>query len=114
MYFNTRHERTGVLFQGKFKAIGAQENEYLKYLISYIHLNPIDLIQTNWKDTGVENTTQAFEYLSNYRYSSFPDFNGMQRYESIIINRTPLPEYFSDTLDFHETMQTWLSYGCGE
>ncbi len=34
MYFNTRHERSGALFQGKFKSTHAGEDRYLKYLIS--------------------------------------------------------------------------------
>ena len=38
MYFNKKYERTGVLFEGKFKARHADSDEYLKYLFAYIHL----------------------------------------------------------------------------
>lgn len=38
-YFNQRHERSGVLFQGPFKAIHVDSNEYLLHLSAYINLN---------------------------------------------------------------------------
>jgi len=41
MYFNKRYERTGRLFEGTFKSVHADSDEYLKYLFAYIHLNPI-------------------------------------------------------------------------
>lgn len=42
MYFNTKYERTGSLFEGRFRAKHVSTDEHLKYLFSYIHLNPID------------------------------------------------------------------------
>ena len=38
-YFNEKYERTGVLFQGKYKAIHINSDEYLMYLSGYINLN---------------------------------------------------------------------------
>jgi REP element-mobilizing transposase RayT len=38
-YFNTKHERSGALFQGKFKAIHVNSNEYLLHLSVYVNLN---------------------------------------------------------------------------
>ncbi len=38
-YFNHRHKRTGSLFQGTFKAIHVEEDEYLLHLSAYINLN---------------------------------------------------------------------------
>lgn len=39
MYFNEKHKRSGVLFQGKYKAIYIDSNEYLLHLSAYINLN---------------------------------------------------------------------------
>ncbi|MFO7784133.1 MAG: transposase, partial [Desulfatiglandales bacterium] len=41
MRFNRRHERTGQLFQNRYKSILCQEDVYFKELIRYIHLNPL-------------------------------------------------------------------------
>ena len=40
-YFNKRHERTGVLFQGAFKAVHIHSDEQLVRLSAYINLNHI-------------------------------------------------------------------------
>jgi REP-associated tyrosine transposase len=39
--FNRRHDRTGHLFQGRFKAILVEKDSYLLELSRYIHLNPV-------------------------------------------------------------------------
>jgi REP element-mobilizing transposase RayT len=39
--FNLRHERTGHLFQNRYKSIVCEEEPYLLELIRYIHLNPL-------------------------------------------------------------------------
>ena len=40
-YFNLRHHKTGHVFQGRYKAIVCQKDQYLLQLIRYIHLNPV-------------------------------------------------------------------------
>lgn len=39
--FNRRHQRSGQLFQNRYKSIICQEELYLKELVRYIHLNPL-------------------------------------------------------------------------
>jgi putative transposase len=39
MYFNHKYERTGALFQGKFKAVHVDSNEYLLHVSAYVNLN---------------------------------------------------------------------------
>ncbi|MDB9822349.1 transposase [Deltaproteobacteria bacterium] len=40
-YFNTKRDRFGHLFQGRYKAILVEADEYAKELSRYIHLNPV-------------------------------------------------------------------------
>ena len=40
-YFNTKRNRFGHLFQGRYKAILVEVDEYAKQLSRYIHLNPV-------------------------------------------------------------------------
>jgi REP element-mobilizing transposase RayT len=53
-YFNTKWKRSGHLFQGRYKAILVDVDEYAKVLSRYIHLNPVraEMVQTpeeyNW------------------------------------------------------------------
>ena len=39
--FNLRHNRSGHLFQNRYKSIVCNEEEYLLELVRYIHLNPL-------------------------------------------------------------------------
>lgn len=39
MYFNNKYDRSGALFQGVFKAIHVDSNEYLLHLSAYVNLN---------------------------------------------------------------------------
>jgi REP element-mobilizing transposase RayT len=41
VYFNRKRQRSGHLFQGRFRAILIDADEYLKQLSRYIHLNPV-------------------------------------------------------------------------
>jgi len=41
VYFNKRHQRSGHLFQNRYKSIICEEDPYLLELMRYIHLNPL-------------------------------------------------------------------------
>ncbi|MDZ7785840.1 MAG: transposase [Candidatus Saccharibacteria bacterium] len=43
IYFNKRHERTGSLFQGVYKASRINSDAYWWHVSRYIHLNPPDI-----------------------------------------------------------------------
>jgi len=38
-YFNNRNERSGALFQGRFKSVHIDSNEYLLHVSAYVNLN---------------------------------------------------------------------------
>ena len=40
-YYNKKRRRSGHLFQGRFKSVLVDADEYLKHLSRYIHLNPV-------------------------------------------------------------------------
>jgi len=110
MYFNKWHERSGSLFQGRFKATHVADDRYLRYLISYIHLNPIKLIEPKWKESGITNQARAERYLEEYAQSSYLDYLGKKRLEEMILSREALPEYFSSGADFKTFVTEWLTY----
>ena len=110
MYFNNKNERNGVLFQGRFKATMADTDNYLKYLISYIHLNPVKLIDPTWKEEGIKNRQEAENFLKNYRHSSYLDYCGMNRPEEVLINKNSLPGYFLSLKGFQSMVTEWFGY----
>mgnify|MGYP001562563317 CR=1 FL=1 len=110
MYFNTKYKRTGRLFEGTFKASRVDNDNYLRYLFSYIHLNPIKLIDYGWKDEGIKDIEHARDFLSRYQHSSYLDFLGVTRPEQVILARAQFPEYFKNKREFTETIDDWLTY----
>lgn len=110
MYFNIKHRRSGGLFEGPFRATHANKDEYLKYLFSYIHLNPVKIIDPKWKENGIANRVEAKKYLEKYFYSSYLDYLGTKRKEEKILNKSAFPEYFSDVKDFEQFIDEWLNF----
>jgi putative transposase len=62
VYFNIKRQRRGHLFQGRFKSLLVDADEYLKHLSRYIHLNPV--------------RAKMVESASAYPWSSYPFFIG--------------------------------------
>jgi putative transposase len=110
MYFNKKYKRVGPLFQGRFKARHVNNDNYLKYLFAYIHLNPLKIIDADWKEKGITDPRKAKEYLNKYPYSSYDDFLGNRRPERVILNKVTFPEYFETVHDFEEYLEDWLTY----
>ena len=110
MYFNKRYKRVGPLFQGTFKAEHVDRDEYLKYLFAYIHLNPVKLIEPQWKERGVRDKKKAEQYLKTYRFSSYLDYIGVDREDRLILTREEAPDYFTDIYEFEDFVRDWLAY----
>jgi len=108
MYYNQKYERTGSLFEGKFKSVHMADDIQIKYLFSYIHLNPIKLIQSNWKEIGINNKAKAIEFLNNYKWSSFQDYLLLERKEGLVLNKEKFPNYFEDPNIFKKEIFEWL------
>ncbi|MDP3934957.1 MAG: hypothetical protein Q8Q46_01965 [Candidatus Giovannonibacteria bacterium] len=70
MYFNTKYQRTGVLFQGRSKSKHIDDDHYLKHLIDYIHLNPLDYSMPQWREHGIKNSLSTKNEILNYPWSS--------------------------------------------
>ncbi len=108
MYFNAKYERTGKLFEGAFKARHIDDDVYLKYLFSYIHLNPVKLIDKKWKVNRIQEKECARKYLENYSHSSYLDYRGKGRSEESILNRRAFPDYFDQPKEFNDFLDDWL------
>jgi len=110
MYYNKKYKRTGGLFEGKFKSQHLSTDKYLKYIFSYIHLNPVKLIDKDWKEKGIRNKKESLKYLHQYSYSSFSDFLGIQRIQNKVLDKNDFPRYFSNSKVFLGEIFEWLNY----
>lgn len=107
-YFNNRHQRTGSLFEGKFKSVHIQNNNHAKYLFSYIHLNPLKLFDKKWKEQKSGNERGLKKFLDSYKWSSYSDYLGINRSENKIIHKINFPRYFESKNSFQKEIFDWI------
>ena len=110
MYFNKKYKRTGKLFEGTFKSVHLSEDVQLKYIFSYIHLNPVKLIDTKWRELGIKDYKKTLLYLNTYSWSSYHDYRNKKRLESKIIAIKDFPDYFENQKIFDEEIFEWLTF----
>jgi len=111
MYHNKKYARSGTLFEGKFKSEHANNDRYLKYLFSYIHLNPVKIVEPTWREKALKNKQRIMDYLNTYPFSSYQDYMSQDRPEKIILNKESFPSYFLSTEDWQNEMFEWISFG---
>ena len=106
-YFNQKYNRSGVLFQGAFKSIYIETDKYLTHLSRYIHLNPIELVDPDWKTKNISNWHKANKFLESYRWSSYLDYLGNKNFP-LLINRNLLLNIFSDSQEYKKFVNEWI------
>lgn len=99
MFFNAKYKHTGSVFQGKFKFKKVKDDAQAICLANYIHTNPIDLIESGWKESGIKNPRRVMEFLENYRWSSYRDYIGKKNFPSVI-SQTFLREIIGGPAEF--------------
>jgi putative transposase len=104
MYFNTKYEHSGTLFQGPFKSSHIDSEEYFRYIFAYVHLNPLDIFQLDWKESGIKNKKGARNFLATYPYSSFQDYPKSLRPERCILSLEDMPDFLRTQNDLDELL----------
>jgi REP element-mobilizing transposase RayT len=87
VYFNRRYNRTGHLYQGRYKAILVEKDSYLLALSRYIHLNPAKI-----KRIKKLPIPEQIDYLRNYKWSSNRGY-GLLRYREDFMCYNDVLEY---------------------
>lgn len=115
-YYNKKYKRTGTLFEGFFKVKYVGTDEYFKYLFSYIHLNPIKLIQSDWKEVGIKSLPEAKTYLNKYPYSSYgvyfpsPFLEGGRKGLNKIVNKDSFLKMLPKKISLEKELFEWLNF----
>ena len=95
-YFNTRHDRTGSLFQGPFKATIIESDEQLLHVSRYIHLNPV-----------VANLVTK-EKFDSYPWSSLKEF--LNEKENGICDKSQILTFFSSPEKYRNFLYDQIDY----
>lgn len=106
-YFNEKYERTGALFQGRYKSVLVSKEPHFIHLPYYIHLNPLDLKAPEWRESKLKDYHQAIKFLENYRWSSHLDYLGKKNFPSVT-QREFLLDFFNGPKGYERSVNGWL------
>jgi putative transposase len=110
MYFNLKYEHSGTLLQGPFKSSHISSDPYFKWLFAYVHLNPISIVESEWREKGVKNMSRAQRFLDRYKYSSYFDYYSDERPERAVLAYEEALYYIDKKSDLRDLVS---SYGQG-
>lgn len=96
-YFNTRYERKGGLFEGRFEAVRVETDEQLLHLNRYIHLNPYSSFLVKRVDD-----------LLSYPYSSLPEYVGTE--STAFYRKELILSHFKDRKSYQEFVINQADY----
>lgn len=90
-YYNRKYNRVGHLYQGRYKSILVQKDNYLHILSRYIHLNPVRVVR-------MENVPlkEREKYLRQFKWSSLKGYINKDNTQSFVDYQTILLEYGGD------------------
>lgn len=92
-YFNKKYNRSGSLFQGPFKSIHINSNEYLLHLSVYVNANHT-----------IHNYPEK-----DWPYSSYLDYTG-KREGKLCAKETILGQFDDNPLEYEKFMQNNINY----
>ena len=91
--FNRRYNRAGTLFEGRYKAIHIDRDEYLLHLCRYIHTNPVK--------------HKIVSHLLEWPYSNFHEWLGVR--DGTLIDRNFVREHFPEAQDYGQFVSSYLA-----
>ena len=86
MYFNVNRQHVGNVFIKPFRSKRIDDDTYLQHVVQYIHFNPAELFEREWKSGYIRNMPSLEQKLKTYRYSSLSDYEGTRRPENSILD----------------------------
>ncbi len=100
-YFNNKYKRQGSLFQGPFKAVRVEKDNYLTHLLGYINIiNPVQEIVPGVKEEGIKDKKKVEEFIQGFPWSTHQEYLGKRN--SIIIQKEIFNEIFLSTKEYED------------
>jgi putative transposase len=110
MYFNAKNERVGNLFMKPFRARHVGDDRYFQHVLQYIHCNPAELYEPEWKSGKVTNMKLLQEKLIEYKYSSLRSYEKKENNSILsrdgfeIANQLPISRMLAEAREDYATI----------
>lgn len=110
MYFNIKSERVGNLFVKPFRSRLVSMEAHFMHIPHYIHLNPAELFEPEWKSRKVRDVSMLTQKLEKYPYSSLRDYNGIKRPEGAILDEEAMSLFGAEPVNISKLVSESLEY----
>lgn len=114
-YFNLKNERRGSLWEGPFKVKHIDKEPYFHHIVSYIHLNILDLYEPSWREGKIEDWKAISDKLASYPWSSYgyyrEDDTQLPYMDLILTQPQWLSKEYPNSKDFEKRLKSWSSRG---
>ncbi len=111
MYINIKYKHSGHIFEGPFKYKHINHDTQLQHLTRYIHLNPLDIYDPNWRRKGTRNTEDSKNFILNYQWSSLNDYLGNKKYHHLLSPVTKEIVFTQKPKRYIEFLCEWMIKG---
>jgi putative transposase len=86
VFFNKKYEHVGNVMVKPFRSKHVSNDRYLRRVVQYIHFNPAEIYEPNWKKGRVKNFKSLQKKLLAYEGSSLMDYHGSKRVQRAILD----------------------------
>lgn len=109
-YFNLQNERAGSLFQSRYSMVPIESDSQLLIALTYVHTNPIELVEPLWKDEAkVEDFHRAIHQLNTYPFSSYHDYIDNPKFPHVT-QREFLRKFFNEKRTVQKETESWIRF----
>ena len=110
-YFKNKYgiKLKGHFFQDRFNVVHIKTDDQLRVVFTYIHTNPVEIIEPGWKVRGVENPKKIIKFLEGYKWSSYPDYLDKDNFPSVT-ERKFLLEVMDKEKGCRQWVESWIMY----
>ncbi len=110
MYFNEKYSRIGNLFVRPFRSKHIPTEGYLYRVTQYIHLNPAEIFESEWKKGKVRNIRLLEKQIRTFPFSSLPDYALIARPENAVLDEDSSAFLRSELPPFREILREAREY----
>ncbi len=106
--FNKKHNRTGALFEGRYRIKRIKNDTQLENNFVYISTNPVEILEPGWKKGKVTNPKRAIAFLEKgYRWTSYWDYLGNRNFPTLT-SRDFFNELFGSSERIQKRINDWV------
>lgn len=91
--FNRQHDRSGTLFQGRYRSVHVDNDAYLLHLCRYVHANPV--------------LAGLVRQPADWAYSNYREWAGMRK--GTLVDRAFIREFFPEVPAYRAFVQDYIT-----